>query len=102
MTQLLEPKTPLIHEPVAPAAYPPARNRFDSIDLVRGLVIVLMALDHVKGHFTNYHGGDPLDVTSTNAQQFLTRWVTHFCAPTFVFLAGTVAFLYGSRGRSKR
>jgi uncharacterized membrane protein len=84
-------------------AVPPAlpwRSRLDSIDLLRGLVIVIMALDHVKHAFTNFVP-DPTNVLTTTSAQFLTRWITHYCAPTFVFLAGTGAFLYGARGRTK-
>jgi hypothetical protein len=62
--------------------------------------MVVMALDHVKGNFLNAHP-DAVDLTKTTAICFLTRWITHFCAPTFVFLGGTGAFLYGARGRSK-
>jgi uncharacterized membrane protein len=85
---------------VSPAR-PVARPRLDAIDLLRGVVIVLMALDHVKGNIARLPF-EPLDLTQTAPAYFLTRWVTHFCAPVFVFLAGTGAFLYGARGRSKR
>ncbi|TMQ32303.1 MAG: DUF1624 domain-containing protein [Planctomycetota bacterium] len=85
---------------VSPAE-PLGRPRLDSIDLLRGVVIVLMALDHVKGNIARLPF-EPLDLTHTTPAYFLTRWVTHFCAPVFVFLAGTGAFLYGARGRSKR
>jgi len=75
-----------------------ARPRLESIDLVRGLVMVIMTLDHVRD-FVGGSSVNPRDVTDTAL--FITRWITHFCAPTFVFLAGVSAYLFGRRGRSR-
>ena len=77
----------------------PPSSRLHSIDAVRGLVMILMALDHVRDYFGGT--GVPEDLDTTTPALFLTRWVTHFCAPTFVLLAGTAAWIYGSKGRTK-
>ncbi len=63
--------------------------------------MVVMALDHVRDYFTEVRF-DPLDLSQTTVAYALTRWVTHYCAPVFVFLAGTGAFLSLSRGKSPR
>jgi len=80
-----------------------AHARLLSIDLLRGLVIMLMALDHVRDYFFVGSGNfDPLDVDKTTALVFATRWITHFCAPTFVLLAGISAWLNGARMADSR
>jgi uncharacterized membrane protein len=71
-------------------------KRIESIDFLRGLVMIIMALDHVRMYFalgTWY--AEPTNLATTTPLLFFTRWITHFCAPAFVFLAGTSAFLYG-------
>jgi len=87
----------------SPAFAPPA-PRLDSVDLLRGLVMIVMALDHTRDyfHFSALQGVDPLDLAKTTAPIFLTRWITHFCAPIFSFLAGTGVYLSVMRGKSKR
>src|SRR5581483_11422301 len=84
----------------AVAANSPVRPRLDSVDLLRGMIMVIMALDHTRDFFSNVTF-DPLDLDRTSAQLFLTRWITHFCAPVFTFLAGTGAFLATTRGKTK-
>jgi uncharacterized membrane protein len=68
------------------------RARVESVDVLRGLVMVIMALDHVRDFFSSY-GGNPTDAANAPGLIFFTRWITHLCAPTFVFLAGTSIYL---------
>ncbi|NEO57121.1 MAG: DUF1624 domain-containing protein [Okeania sp. SIO3B5] len=75
--------------------------RVISVDILRGLVMVLMTLDHVRMFFSNADF-NPLDLTETNIPLFLTRWITHLCAPTFIFLAGIGAYLSLKRGKTKQ
>ena len=81
---------------------PFGRGRIDSVDLLRGIVMVIMLLDHTRD-FVHSDGMrfDAADITRTWPLLFLTRWITHFCAPIFVFLAGTGAYLQQLRGKPK-
>ncbi len=78
------------------------KNRIESVDLLKGLVMVIMALDHTRDYF-HYSANffDPADPTQTTLPIFFTRWITHFCAPAFCFLAGLSAFFVG-RKKPKR
>lgn len=78
------------------------QKRIHSIDVLRGIAMVIMALDHVRDYF---HIGanidDPLNLATTTPALFFTRWITHFCAPIFVFLSGTSIYLQSLRKTKK-
>jgi uncharacterized membrane protein len=84
----------------APVPVPPARPRLDNVDWLRGFVMVVMALDHVRDFFGDM-SFNAIDPHETTVRHFFTRWVTHFCAPTFIFLTGVGIYLTGARGRTK-
>lgn len=72
-------------------------KRIASIDILRGLVMVIMLVDHVREHFFYHHPiGDPMMLDTTSTGLFFTRFIAHLCAPTFVFLAGVSAWLYAN------
>ena len=79
----------------------PAGNRIESIDLLRGIVMIIMALDHVRDHFTAT-GLNPTNISEISTIVFMTRWITHFCAPVCVCRAGMDAFISGSRGKTNK
>ena len=82
--------------PITPGARPVQKYRIESIDLLRGAVMIIMAIDHCRDHLLRGHP-DPTDLATTTPLLFFTRWITHFCAPVFVFLSGISAWLAGTR-----
>jgi uncharacterized membrane protein len=80
-----------VAEPVAESVVS-ARVRIEAIDVVRGVIMILMALDHARDFFGN-SGLNPTDPATTTVPLFFTRWITHFCAPVFFLLTGTGAYL---------
>ncbi|MEJ0059286.1 MAG: heparan-alpha-glucosaminide N-acetyltransferase domain-containing protein [Terricaulis sp.] len=88
-------------QPRIPSAGLAVGERLQAIDVLRGLVILLMALDHVRDYFHNQvYLFDPLDLDQSYPLLYATRWITHFCAPTFVFLSGVSAFLQSAKGKT--
>jgi uncharacterized membrane protein len=79
----------------------PTPYRITSIDLLRGIVMIIMALDHTRDFYhTPAMTADPLAPLTTTPAIYFTRWITHFCAPTFVFLSGLSAFLSSQKKNS--
>ena len=77
-------------------------KRIESIDIVRGIAMVIMALDHVRDYFhISANIDDPLNLATTSPYLYFTRWITHFCAPIFVFLSGTSVYLQCLRKTKK-
>jgi uncharacterized membrane protein len=73
------------------------KTRVQSIDILRGLIMIVMALDHVRDFLYNGASNNPLDPATTTPIFFFTRYITHLCAPNFAFLAGMAAYLSGLR-----
>lgn len=98
----VEPGVDSAHQPApVPAAAAPRKSRIMSVDALRGLVMIIMALDHTRDFF---HASamvfQPEDLTRTTVPLFFTRWITHICAPVFMFTAGLGAFFRLGRGRT--
>ncbi len=101
------PDVPSLQPTTAFPAYTPAAGgvpvrgqRIDSVDILRGIIMVIMALDHTRDYVSAYHFW-PEDLSRSTPALFFTRWITHFCAPVFMFFAGTGAFLSLGRGKTK-
>lgn len=79
-----------------------SKKRISSVDLLRGAIMIIMALDHTRDFFHfDAQTANPLNLDTTTPVLFFTRWITHFCAPVFVFLSGTSAFLQSARKSKK-
>ncbi|MBW8686638.1 DUF1624 domain-containing protein [Chitinophaga rhizophila] len=79
-----------------------ASSRIASIDILRGIIMIIMALDHTRDFFHNTAmTADPLDAATTTPLLFFTRWITHYCAPAFVFLSGLSAYIASQKKTMK-
>lgn len=98
--------TDVLTAPAPPLkTFPPIKTsyRIDSIDLLRGLVMIIMALDHTRDFFhRDAWTSDPLNPATTTPILYFTRWITHLCAPIFVFLAGSGAYFQSLRKTKKQ
>src|SRR5260370_18495840 len=89
---MLLPSGPVSSPLHRPAPSTSGTSRLESIDALRGAIMIVMALDHVRDFF-GHPGVNPTDPLRASVALFCTRWVTHFCAPVFFLLAGVGAFL---------
>src|SRR5215475_6334024 len=93
-------ENPAVPPLAAPQTLKP--GRIQSVDALRGAIMILMAIDHVRDFISSAAMSfSPTDLTRTTTVLFLTRWITHFCAPVFAFTAGIGAFFWLSHGRTK-
>lgn len=88
--------------PVLSESVSTGQSRIQSVDAIRGAIMIIMALDHIRDYIhwaaMNF---SPTDLTRTSAAIFMTRWITHFCAPVFALTAGIGAFLWLGRSRTR-
>ena len=101
MSTVVVAHVPIVAKLPAPAvvAYTSKPARLESVDLLSGAIMIIMALDHVRDYVSGF-AYSPTDLAHTTPALFFTRWITHFCAPIFIFLAGTGSFLSLGRGKS--
>ncbi len=99
---MIKTDSPSVSAPVLTQAALPVRPRIQTVDAVRGAIIIIMAIDHVRDFISAAAMSfSPTDLTHTTTALFFTRWITHFCAPVFAFTAGIGIFLWLGRSRTK-